>query len=128
MSRLCECGCGREVKRKSDWFIDGHDKELVEIGSQLISKEEEVKYKVPHYKGGKIVGGGSYKWVFCLTPYRWGYELEHRIVMEEYLGRKLEDDEIVHHIDEIKNHNLIENLELCLKSVHISYHFKKYWA
>lgn len=50
---------------------------------------------------------------------------EHILVMEEYLGRHLEPDEIVHHIDEIKNHNDIENLELCLKSVHSRFHQQK---
>lgn len=47
---------------------------------------------------------------------------EHRLVMEEYLGRPLETEEIVHHIDDDKSHNEIENLELCLRSVHTSYH------
>lgn len=49
---------------------------------------------------------------------------EHVIVMEKYLGRKLEPGEIVHHIDNIKQHNVIENLELCLKSVHTQYHYR----
>ena len=52
------------------------------------------------------------------------YVLLHRIVMENYLGRLLDDDEVSHHIDENKKHNEIENLELCLSRIHARYHRK----
>jgi len=48
----------------------------------------------------------------------------HVIVMEQYLGRSLEPGEIVHHINEDKTHDDIENLELCLRFVHSQYHAK----
>ena len=37
---------------------------------------------------------------------------KHRLVMEEHLGRKLTDVEVVHHIDENKLNNSINNLQL----------------
>ena len=47
---------------------------------------------------------------------------EHRYIMEQYLGRSLSRNEVVHHKDEIKNHNEIENLELMSLSEHSRKH------
>lgn len=51
-----------------------------------------------------------------------GYVLYHRIVMENYLGRLLTDNEVVHHLDGDRHNNNIENLELMDRKKHSSMH------
>lgn len=42
--------------------------------------------------------------------------------MEDYIGRKLNKDEVVHHINEDKLDNRIENLQLMTRGEHSKLH------
>lgn len=57
---------------------------------------------------------------------RHGQELDHRLVMGRYLGRELETDEIVHHINRNTLDNRIENLDLMGKGSHTSLHMLRH--
>ena len=70
-----------------------------------VSKEGYILIKVP--KHPKSFGG-------------WYYE--HRLIMEKKLDRILEIWETVHHINENKQDNRIENLFLCTREQHSKAH------
>jgi len=72
----------------------------------------------PLWKGGREVSSQGYIRVWINGK----RVLEHRYVMEQYLGRKLEKDEDVHHIDMVRDNNHISNLKLMTKSEHSTFH------
>lgn len=69
----------------------------------------------PRWNGGRKTLPSGYIYVYkperpnCTVD---GYVLEHRLVMEEWLGRYLKPEETVHHLNGIRHDNRIENLEL----------------
>ena len=79
------------------------------------------------WKASKIVSKGSYKYAVVKNhPKRTRnrYVLLHRIIMENYLKRVLENNEVVHHIDYNKLNNKLSNLELMLSIEHTKLHAK----
>lgn len=57
-----------------------------------------------------------------------GYIMEHVLVAEALLGRHLNDNECVHHINRKRDDNRKENLKVMTKSQHMSFHLKERWA
>lgn len=53
---------------------------------------------------------------------RKGYVLEHRYVMEQFLGRCLTENEVVHHIDGTRDNNVLSNLSLLSIEEHTRLH------
>lgn len=102
------------------------------MSKELASKRKDIEWTDksglgemnPNYNGGKYIDDKGY--VRVLAPEHpasiKGYTYEHRLVMEQYLGRFLHSWESVHHINEIKLDNRLENLFLCSQAEHSAIH------
>jgi len=106
--KFCECGQCDELipiydkKGRPRRFKNGHN--------NYLRKRE----KCANWKGGRKLANKYIKIYqpdhpFCDSA---GYVLEHRLVMEQKLGRYLKPEESVHHINGKKDDNRIENLML----------------
>lgn len=85
--------------------------------TKLFTKRTSNNSGKKHYnwKGGKIIQNG-YRYI--LNPEhpkaksKKGYVAEHTLIMEKHLGRFLEGEELIHHIDFDKLNNHLNNLKL----------------
>lgn len=78
-----------------------------------------------NWKGGSYICGGYVKVKVKSHPMadKRNYVLLHRLVMENYLGRYLKEDEYIHHKDGNKLNNDISNLELVYPEQHAKEHY-----
>lgn len=93
----------------------------------LTSPIKRLGDKAKNWQGGRQTTTRGYIYIYKPdhphTTVR-GCVMEHRLVMEEKIGRYLEPGEVVHHIDGNKMNNDPSNLELKSNSQHISDHFQ----
>lgn len=85
-----------------------------------------------NWKGGRSITPNGYISVQLMpdSPFypmvsKKGYVYEHRLVMAKSLGRCLSSDETVHHKNEDKHDNRLENLELLSRKEHTLRHRDK---
>ena len=99
--RKCE-RCGREFWISPSQDVDGRNKRYCS------------RYCYNPVKKGRSISTDGY--------YIISGKKVHRMIMEKHIGRKLLGSEIVHHINEDKFDNRIENLKIVSRSEHNNIH------
>ncbi len=93
-------------------------------GKTILPQQREALFKA-NWKGGRINNQGYIR-VRCEGHPRatahGHYVLEHILVMEKQLKRLLKGNEVVHHINGIRNDNRTENLIVLTRSAHSKLH------
>lgn len=104
VTRFCSRKC------KATWIYENRNKAAFSYDRSL--------ERNPAWKGGRAVING---YVLVSIGKKRKVQ-EHRLVMEKHLGRCLLRSEIVHHINEVKTDNRIENLQIMTQSEHAKHH------
>lgn len=117
----------RERNRRLKGTMDMYSKEYGEFCSNR-PQNHMMREKNNMWKGGEKINGYGYKEIYKPehpTASSTGYVKEHRLVVEENLGRILDRKEVVHHIDGDKRNNHINNLRVMTHSEHTRLHLLK---
>lgn len=125
---FCRCGCGTEIplRRGTSPYLTkfefNHHFRLKE------NKRDQTGEKNLNWKGGQYIHKGQY--TYLKKPNhpnadKNGYVTRHVFVYTEYYKCCMLSWSIIHHIDENKHNDKIENLQGMVRNKHISHHQTK---
>lgn len=129
-----EAGSVSELARRLGVHMQTARKRLIAAGIEVKRSGYRSPRRAPirrgadhhNWKGGVFQHSDGYLFEYApnhpTAAANKGYVLQHRLVMERKLGRLLRDHELVHHINEVKDDNRPENLELSNRSIHMKGH------
>jgi hypothetical protein len=82
--------------------------------------QQRINYGIKHndFEINRSYGSGGY----IVVKIDGVLKYEHKVIAERHLGRSLNADEVVHHVNEIKDDNRLENLAVLSRSDHMKLH------
>lgn len=110
--------CGSEISRysPSGRRLSPEAYKRLVFCSQECSAQYHSGENSSNWKGGKRIDKNGYIYLLVGKDHhladQYGYALEHRVVAEEKIGRRLKDEEVVHHINGDRHDNRSENLKV----------------
>ena len=112
----CDC-CGVEFERNNCHISTNNFCSNKCHGKWMV--ENRRRENGANWQGGIYNPYGKYIFLYQEDG---SYKQEHRIVVENEIGRLLNSDEIIHHIDGDGTNNDISNLEIMNRSSHAKLH------
>lgn len=123
-SKFCSQICYRaQLKgRKMPWLKEYLHSPRSEAHKKAIRDGHKKGEESKAWKGGKIKNSNGYIMIYKPNhPFgRRLYVLEHRLVMEKYIGRYLLKNELIHHINGKNDDNRLSNLKIVIINHHYS--------
>ncbi len=107
----CRCDCGNVVNVMGGHLRRGDTKSCGCLQREIVL--DRIGKDNPNWKGGKHINSAGY--ILILKPDhpfadKNSNVLEHRLVMENMIGRYLRPEEVVHHANNIRDDNSEDNL------------------
>ena len=124
---------GLSLSRIATYFRCSRPTVAKAVGRLCMTREPlftgNCRHQHPNWRGGRRITSHGYIRVLvgtdCPGADGEGHIFEHRLVMQEALGRPLRDDEVVHHINGIKTDNRLENLTVMTRVEHNEHHKRR---
>ena len=131
--RKVKCQCSMECNEMIPEFNTDGKRAMFKLGHNTRHPDYRPPIPIlkgennPNWKGGRYIRKGyAYVWApNHPNSDKSGYCREHVKVMSDHIGRKLTEEEQVHHKDENKLNNDLSNLQIVSKAEHVRIHLKK---
>lgn len=115
---LCLCSCGNQAVITSKSLVNGDTRSC-----GCLHLESNIKNcAAAHTKYDRPLGSERFHQGYILIKTVDGWRKKSNVVLENFLGRRLQDDEVAHHCNRIKIDDDISNIELMLHGKHTILH------